>query len=60
MKRKGVQILEEALLVIMAFIGLSIALGLLSKVGGQIQGIFSEIWKALDYLLKTMFYWLPQ
>ncbi len=60
MKRRGVQILEEALLIIMAFLGLAIAIGAVSKVSGQLESIFNQIWDGLDWLLKTLFYWLPE
>lgn len=59
MRKRGVQILEEALLIIMAFLGLAIAMGTINKVFSQLDTIFSQIWEGIDWLLKTLFYWLP-
>lgn len=59
MRKRGVQILEEALLIIMAFLGLAIAMGAINKVFSRLDTIFSQIWEGIDWLLKTLFYWLP-
>jgi|Deesub1362B_J571_1020462.scaffolds.fasta_scaffold00004_334 hypothetical protein len=59
-RRKGVQILEETLLIIMAFIGLAVAMGAINKITTQLDAIFNQLWEGLDWLLKTLFYWLPE
>ena len=60
MKKEGVQIIEEALLILVAFIAIGITLAALGQLQSKINEIISKIWDGLNWLYKTMFYFLPQ
>ena len=60
MRRRGVQILEEALLIVVALIALSITVGALGQIQAKLDEVFTQAWKGLDWLFKTVFYFLPE
>ncbi|HEW93610.1 MAG TPA: hypothetical protein ENF47_02770 [Thermoprotei archaeon] len=59
MKRKGVQILEEALLILVAFIAIGLSIAALGQIQDRINEFIDKIWEGLNWLYKTMFYFLP-
>jgi len=59
MKRKGVQILEEALLILVAFIAIGLSIAALGQIQDRINEFIDKMWEGLNWLYKTMFYFLP-
>lgn len=59
MRRCGVQILEEALLIIVALMGIAIAIGMLGTLQAKVQEVLSRLWDGLMWLFKTVFYFIP-
>ena len=59
MKRRGVQILEEALLILVAFIAIGLSIAALGQIQDRINEFINKIWEGLNWLYKTMFYFLP-
>ncbi len=59
MNRKGVQILEEALLILVAFIAIGLSIAALGQIQDKINEFIDKIWEGLNWLYKTMFYFLP-
>jgi Flp pilus assembly pilin Flp len=60
MRRRGVQIIEEALLIVVALIALSITIGALGQVQAKLDTLFTKAWEGLDWLFKTVFYFIPE
>jgi hypothetical protein len=60
MKRRGVQILEEALLIIVALMAIAVTIGALGQVQAKIDEIVQKTWEGLDWLFRTIFYFLPR
>ena len=59
MKREGAQILEEALLILIAFIAIGITMAAFGQIQSRINDIINKLWDGLDWLYKTMFYFMP-
>ncbi|RLG60777.1 hypothetical protein DRN86_01645 [Candidatus Geothermarchaeota archaeon] len=59
MSKKGIQILEEILLLILAFIGIAIAITAMNRLSNQALGAIGKIGDILNKLVSDIFYWLP-
>ncbi len=60
MKRRGVQIIEEALLIIVALMAIAITLGALNQIHLKLEELLKKVWDGLEWFFKTVFYFLPQ
>ncbi len=59
MKRKGVQIIEEALLILVALIAIALTIGVATNIQEKVSEVIQKVWEGLDWLFKTTFYFLP-
>ena len=59
MSRKGIQILEEILLLVLAFVGIAIAVTAMNQVSNQALNTLSRIGDVINQLISDIFYWLP-
>ena len=59
MRRRGAQIIEEALLILIAFIAIGITMAAFGQIQNRINDIINKLWDGLDWLYKTMFYFMP-
>ena len=59
MKKKGIQILEEILLLVLAFVGIAIAITAMNKVSNQALEALGQIGDIIKKLVSDIFYWLP-
>ena len=59
MKKKGIQILEEILLLVLAFVGIAIAITAMNKVSNQALEALGQIEDIMKKLVSDIFYWLP-
>lgn len=59
-RRKGAQIVEEALLILIAFIAIGITLSAMGQIQHKIEEIVKQLWNGLDWLYKTMFFFAPE
>ena len=59
MKKRGVQILEEALLIVVALMAIAVTIGAFGQVQTKIDEILQKTWEGLDWLFRTIFYFLP-
>lgn len=59
MRREGVQIIEEALLILVALIAIALTMGVATGVQEKVNEIIQKVWESLDWLFKTTFYFLP-
>ena len=59
MKCKGIQILEEILLLVLAFVGIAIAVTAMNKVSNQALEALNQVGQVLGKLISDIFYWLP-
>jgi len=58
-KRKGVQIIEEALLILVALIAIALTIGVATNIQEKVSEVIQKVWEGLDWLFKTTFYFLP-
>ena len=59
MEKKGIQILEEILLLVLAFVGIAIAITAMNKVSNQALEALGQIGDIIRKLVSDIFYWLP-
>lgn len=59
MRREGVQIIEEALLILVALIAIALTMGVATTIQDKVNEIIKKVWEGLDWLFKTTFYFLP-
>ena len=57
--RRGVQIIEEALLIIVALMAIALTLGALNQINVRLQDFLQKVWDGFEWLFKTVFYFLP-
>ena len=59
LRRKGVQIVEEALLILVALMAIAVTVGVATNIQDKVNEIIQKVWEGLDWLFKTTFYFLP-
>lgn len=59
LRRKGVQIIEEALLILVALMAIAVTVGVATNIQDKVNEIIQKVWEGLDWLFKTTFYFLP-
>lgn len=59
LRRRGVQIIEEALLILVALIAIALTIGVATNIQEKVNEIIQKVWEGLDWLFKTTFYFLP-